>query len=67
MISWMKFNNDNEKFYYFIQRFALSRALENYSFEQFGWERSDDGPYLGMGAQPETGARTAVPVKRLTR
>ena len=27
MISWMKFNNDNEKFYYFIQRFALSRRL----------------------------------------
>lgn len=45
----------------------VNEAIENYPFERFGWERSDDGPYLGMDAEPETGARIAVPVKRLTR
>lgn len=42
----------------------VNKAIENYPFERFGWIRSDDGPYLGMGAEPDTGARTAIPVKK---
>ncbi|NLY48695.1 MAG: hypothetical protein GX059_06705 [Clostridiales bacterium] len=45
----------------------VNEAIENYPFERFGWERSDDAPYLGMGAEPTTGARTAVPVRKLTK
>ncbi|HOL92257.1 MAG TPA: AraC family transcriptional regulator [Clostridiales bacterium] len=45
----------------------VNEAIENYPFERFGWERSDDGPYLGMGAAPDTGARTAVPVKKTSK
>lgn len=36
----------------------LNEAIENYPFERFGWEISDDAPYLGMGAEEETGARS---------
>lgn len=43
----------------------VNEAIKNYPFEQFGWEISDDGPYLCMGAEPETGARSAVPVKKV--
>ena len=43
----------------------LNEAIENYPFERFGWKKSDDAPYLGMGAETETGARTAVPVERI--
>jgi len=45
----------------------VNEAIEHYPFERFGWEKSDDGPYLGMGAEAETGARTAVPVRRIKR
>jgi len=45
----------------------LNEAIENYPFEKFGWEISDEGPYLGMGAKPETGARAAVPVRKITK
>lgn len=43
----------------------LNEAIENYPFEQFGWKRSDDAPVLGMGAEAETGARTAIPVEKI--
>lgn len=43
----------------------LNEAIENYPFEQFGWKRSDKAPVLGMGAEAETGARTAVPVEKI--
>lgn len=42
----------------------LNEAIENYPFERFGWEKSDNAPYLGMGADAETGARAAVPVMK---
>lgn len=45
----------------------VNEAIEKYPFARFGWERSDDGPYLGMGAMEETGARIAVPVKKLIK
>lgn len=43
----------------------VNEAIEMYPFERFGWKRSDIAPYLGMGAEAETGARAAVPVERL--
>lgn len=43
----------------------LNEAIENYPFEQFGWKRSDNAPVLGMGAESEMGARTAVPVEKI--
>jgi len=43
----------------------LNEAIEAYPFERFGWKKSDDAPVLGMGAEAETGARTAVPVERI--
>ncbi|MGI5856858.1 MAG: helix-turn-helix transcriptional regulator [Candidatus Merdivicinus sp.] len=42
----------------------VNEAIQNYPFERFGWKVSDSGPYLGMGAEAETGARTAVPVEK---
>ena len=42
----------------------LNDAIENYPFERFGWEKSEEAPYLGMGAEAETGARSAVPVRK---
>lgn len=42
----------------------LNKAIEAYPFERFGWKKSDKAPYLGMGAEAETGARTAVPVEK---
>lgn len=45
----------------------VNEAIENYPFEHFGWEISDEGPYLGMGAEEKTGARTAVPVKSIDK
>jgi AraC-like DNA-binding protein len=43
----------------------LDEAIATYSFEKFGWKQSDDAPVLGMGAEAETGARTAVPVRKI--
>lgn len=43
----------------------VNEAIETYPFEKFGWKRSDNGPCLGMGAEPDTGARMAVPVEKL--
>lgn len=43
----------------------VNEAIEGYPFEKYGWEISDNAPYLGMGAEPETGARTAVPVRKI--
>jgi AraC-like DNA-binding protein len=43
----------------------LNEVIAAYPFERFGWKRSDDAPVLGMGAEAETGARTAVPVVRI--
>lgn len=43
----------------------LNEAIENYPFERFGWEKIDSAPYLGMGAEAETGARAAVPVEKV--
>jgi hypothetical protein len=43
----------------------LNEAIDAYNFEHFGWEKSDNAPILGMGAEAETGARTAVPVKKI--
>lgn len=45
----------------------LNEAIENYPFERFGWEKSDNGPFLGMSVKAETGARAAVPVKKLVK
>ncbi len=45
----------------------VNEAIANYPFERFGWGKSDDAPYLGMGAEPETGARAAVPVKKVDK
>ncbi|NLG82008.1 MAG: helix-turn-helix transcriptional regulator [Bacilli bacterium] len=45
----------------------VNEAVANYPFRQFGWEISDDAPFLGMGAEPKTGARAAVPVKRIIK
>lgn len=43
----------------------LNEAMENYPFERYGWKKSDNAPYLGMGAEAETGARAAVPVEKI--
>lgn len=43
----------------------INEAIEAYPFERFGWKTSNDAPYLGMGAEAETGARAAVPVEKL--
>jgi len=43
----------------------VNEAIKNYPFERFGWEISDDAPFLGMGAEAETGARSAVPVRKV--
>lgn len=43
----------------------LNEAIENYPFEKFGWKRTDTAPVLGMGAEAETGAKTAVPVEKI--
>ncbi|GHV06999.1 AraC family transcriptional regulator [Clostridia bacterium] len=43
----------------------LNEAIEAYPFERFGWQKSDDNPVLGMGAESETGARTAIPVRKI--
>ena len=43
----------------------LNEAIEHYPFERFGWKKSDGAPYLGMGAEADTGARTAVPVEKI--
>lgn len=43
----------------------INEAIETYTFERFGWKKSDNAPYLGMGAEAETGARAAVPVEKL--
>lgn len=43
----------------------LNEAIAAYPFEKFGWKRSDNAPFLAMGAEVDTGARTAVPVERI--
>ncbi len=43
----------------------VNEAINNYPFEKFGWKRSDKAPVLGMGAEVQTGARTAVPVEKI--
>jgi len=43
----------------------LNESIEAYPYERFGWKKSDNAPYLGMGAEAETGARAAVPVEKL--
>mgnify|MGYP006900624759 FL=1 len=43
----------------------VNEAVESYPYAQYGWKRSDNGPVLGMGAEAETGARTAVPVEKM--
>lgn len=42
----------------------VNEAIASYPYEQFGWELSDEAPVLGMGAEAEGGARTAIPVKK---
>ena len=49
---------------YFTACEEVGCDIENYPFERFGWEKSDNAPYLGMGAEAETGARAAVPVRK---
>lgn len=43
----------------------LNEAIEKYPFERYGWRKSENAPILGMGAEAETGARTAIPVERI--
>lgn len=41
------------------------KTIENYDFEHYGYKSADDiAPWLNFGAEPETGARIAVPVNR---
>ena len=42
----------------------VNEAIQAYPFERFGWKRSGNAPYLGMGAKAATGARYAVPVEK---
>lgn len=58
----MPFDNQND---FPIAIGILNEAIENYPFERYGWKKSDDAPYLGMGAEAETGARATVPVERI--
>lgn len=58
----MPFKDQND---FSIAISILNEAIENYPFQQFGWEKSDNAPYLGMGAEAETGARAAIPVRKL--
>lgn len=43
----------------------VDEAIGSYPFARFGWKISHNAPYLGMGAEPETGARIAVPVEKI--
>ena len=43
----------------------VNNAIDSYPFEQFGWKKSDNAPYLGMGTREKTGACTAVPVEKI--
>lgn len=58
----MPFNDPND---FPIAIGILNEAIEAYPFKHFGWKRSDNAPYLGMGAETKTGARTAVPVEKI--
>ena len=58
----MPFDNQND---FPIAIGIVNDAIKNYSFERFGWKRSENAPDLGMGAEAATGARTAVPVEKL--
>jgi AraC family transcriptional regulator len=60
----MPFDNQND---FPIAIGIINEAIENYPFEQFGWEKSENAPYLGMGAEAKTGARSAVPVIRINK
>ena len=42
----------------------VNEAIEAYPFERYGWKRTDNAPYLGLGAEATTGARAAVSVER---
>lgn len=43
----------------------VDEAIASYPFARFGWKISTQAPFLGMGAEPDTGARTAVPVEKI--
>jgi hypothetical protein len=44
---------------------VVNEAIEHYPYAKYGWVRSTDAPVLGMGASPHTGARTAIPVRKI--
>lgn len=44
---------------------AVAEAARAYPFEKFGWKQCVKGPSMNLGAEPETGARWAVPVEKL--
>ena len=56
----MPFDNQND---FCIAIGILNEAIASYPFEKFGWKRSENAPFLGMGAEAKTGARTAIPVE----
>ena len=58
----MPFDDQND---FSIAIGIMNEAIEEYPYERFGWKKSDNAPFLGMGAEAEMGARTAVPVERL--
>lgn len=40
------------------------KAIENYNFERYGYKYATSiAPTLNLGAEPEIGARIAIPVK----
>ena len=42
------------------------KAIENYDFERYGYKYATSiAPTLNLGAQPESGARIAIPVERI--
>lgn len=43
----------------------VNEAIKQYPFEQYGWKRAVNAPYLGMGASAKRGARSAVPVEKI--
>mgnify|MGYP000271941941 CR=1 FL=1 len=58
----MPFDDQND---FCIAIGIMNEAIEAYPYERFGWKRSANAPYLGMGAESETGARAAVPVEKI--
>ena len=45
----------------------VEQAIKDYPFERFGWKKSNDAPYLGLGAYAPIGARIAVPVVKFVK